>query len=241
MYSPGLSVLTSSPCHTNQACITLYTSNFSICKSCNCKQNKTHTPSLSLCVRTKSLQRVHLYATPWTAAHRAPLSVGFSREEHWSWLPFPSPDLPDPGTEPVCSVCLHWQVGSLPLSHQGDLVVLLPCRLLTSSICSGCITEQVFTVISHHSSFPVPSNPPSFTQTGSPFPPLSCRPDISTQMLSSWHLTIWVSKTILFLWAIWQSFYYVFFFFFTTFLTSFSNLPLRIFKNLKDSISLKAP
>ena len=41
-------------------------------------------------------------ATPWTVAHQAPLSTGFSRQEYWSGLLFPSPgDLPDPGTEPV--------------------------------------------------------------------------------------------------------------------------------------------
>ena len=40
-------------------------------------------------------------ATPWTIAHQAPLSMGFSRQEYWSGLPFPSPeDLPEPGTEP---------------------------------------------------------------------------------------------------------------------------------------------
>ena len=40
--------------------------------------------------------------TPWTAAHQAPLSMGFSRQEHWSVLPFPSPgDFPNPGIEPV--------------------------------------------------------------------------------------------------------------------------------------------
>ena len=39
-------------------------------------------------------------ATPWTAAHQAPLSVGFSRQEYWSGVPLPSPgDLPDPGIE----------------------------------------------------------------------------------------------------------------------------------------------
>ena len=39
--------------------------------------------------------------TPWTVAHQAPLSMGFSRQEHWSGLPFPSPgDLPDPEIEP---------------------------------------------------------------------------------------------------------------------------------------------
>ena len=40
-------------------------------------------------------------ATPWTAAHQAPLPMGFSRQEYWSGLPFPSPgDLPDPGIKP---------------------------------------------------------------------------------------------------------------------------------------------
>ena len=39
--------------------------------------------------------------TPWTVAHQSALSIGFSRQEHWSGLPFPSPgDLPDPGIEP---------------------------------------------------------------------------------------------------------------------------------------------
>ena len=41
-------------------------------------------------------------ATPWTVAHQAPLSTGFSRPEYWSGLPFPSPgDLPNPGIEPM--------------------------------------------------------------------------------------------------------------------------------------------
>ena len=48
---------------------------------------------------THSCQTV---VTPWTVAHQAPLSMGFSRQEYWSGLPFPSPgDLPDPGIEPV--------------------------------------------------------------------------------------------------------------------------------------------
>ena len=51
-------------------------------------------------VKVKSLSHVRLLATPWTAAHQAPLSMGFSRQEYWSGLPFPSPgDLPDPGIE----------------------------------------------------------------------------------------------------------------------------------------------
>ena len=47
------------------------------------------------------LSHVRLFATPWTVAHQAPPSMGFSRQEYWSGLPFPSPgDLPDPGIEP---------------------------------------------------------------------------------------------------------------------------------------------
>ena len=49
----------------------------------------------------KSLNHVWLFATPWTVAHQAPPSMGSSRQEYWSGLPFPSPgDLPDPGIEP---------------------------------------------------------------------------------------------------------------------------------------------
>ena len=45
------------------------------------------------------------YATPWTVVHQAPLSMGFSRHEYWSGLPFPPPgDLPHPGIKPVSPV-----------------------------------------------------------------------------------------------------------------------------------------
>ena len=52
-------------------------------------------------LKVKSLSRVWLLATPWTVACQAPLSVGFSRQEYWNGLPFPSPgDLPDLGIKP---------------------------------------------------------------------------------------------------------------------------------------------
>ena len=52
-------------------------------------------------VKVKSLSPVRLFATPWTVAHQAPPSMGFSRQEYWSGLPFPSPeDLPNPEIEP---------------------------------------------------------------------------------------------------------------------------------------------
>ena len=67
--------------------------------------------------KMKSLSRVRLFATPLTVAHRAPLSMGFSRQEHWSGLPFPSPgDLPDPGIE-LASPAL--QADALPSEPPG--------------------------------------------------------------------------------------------------------------------------
>ena len=44
-------------------------------------------------VKVKSLSRVQLFETPWTAAYQAPPSMGFSRQEYWSGLPLPSPKL----------------------------------------------------------------------------------------------------------------------------------------------------
>ena len=53
-------------------------------------------------VKVKLLRHVRLFATSWPVAHQAPPSTGFSRQEYWRELPFPSPgDLPDPGIEPV--------------------------------------------------------------------------------------------------------------------------------------------
>ena len=56
-----------------------------------------------LSVNVLSHSVVSVFVTPQTAAHQAPLSLGFSRQEHWSGLSFPSPgDLIDPGIEPTC-------------------------------------------------------------------------------------------------------------------------------------------
>ena len=56
-------------------------------------------------------------ATPWTVACQTPLSIGFSRQEYWSGLPFPSPgDLPNPGIEPRFPTL---QADSLPTELQG--------------------------------------------------------------------------------------------------------------------------
>ena len=55
-----------------------------------------------LCAVLSHFRRVRLFAPPWTVAHQVPLSVGFSRQEYWSGLPFPSPgDLPNAGIKPA--------------------------------------------------------------------------------------------------------------------------------------------
>ena len=65
----------------------------------------------------KSLSRVRLFATPWTVAYQALPSMGFSRQECWSGLLFPSPgDLLDPGIEPGSLNCRQTLYH---LSHQG--------------------------------------------------------------------------------------------------------------------------
>ena len=66
-------------------------------------------------VKVKLFSHVRLFATPWTVAHQAPLSMGFSRQEYWSGLLFPSPgNLPDPGIEPGS---LHCRQMLYRLSH----------------------------------------------------------------------------------------------------------------------------
>ena len=75
------------------------------------------TRGLCACVVAQLCQ---LFAILWTVTHQAPLSMGFSRQEYWSGLPFPSkPDLPDPGFEPVSPVSPAFQADSLPAKPSG--------------------------------------------------------------------------------------------------------------------------
>ena len=68
-------------------------------------------------VKVKSLSHVRLFATLWTVAHQAPLSMGFSRQEYWSALLSPSPgDIPDPGIKPRSPAL---QADSLPSEPPG--------------------------------------------------------------------------------------------------------------------------
>ena len=73
--------------------------------------------------------RVQLFVTPWTRACYAPLSMGFSRREHWSVLPCPPPRIFSTQGLNLGRFCLlHWQAGSLPLVPPGkdDRPLTLP-------------------------------------------------------------------------------------------------------------------
>ena len=75
-------------------------------------------------LKLSAFSRVRLFATPWTGAGQAPLSVGFSRQEDWSGLPCASSgDLLDPGTEHTSSASPALEMDSLLLSHWGS-----PCE-----------------------------------------------------------------------------------------------------------------
>ena len=80
-------------------------------------------PCHHLKVKVKSLSRVRLFVTPWTVAYHTPLSMGFSRQEYWSGLLFPSPeDLPNPGIKPASPalagvgrwILYHWATREAP-------------------------------------------------------------------------------------------------------------------------------
>ena len=69
----------------------------------------------------QQVSHAQFFVTPWTVAHKAPLSMEFSRQEYCCWLPFPSPgDLSNPGIKPASPVL---QTDSSPLSHQGSPIL----------------------------------------------------------------------------------------------------------------------
>ena len=72
---------------------------------------------------------------PWTVAHQAPLPMKFSRQEHWTGVPFPLQGIfLAQGLNPHLLHLLHWQVDSLPLVPPGK-PVCLPCCCLALQLC----------------------------------------------------------------------------------------------------------
>ena len=83
------------------------------------------------------LSCVWLFTILWTAAHQAPLSMGFSSQEYWSGLPCPPPgDLPDPGIKPISLMFLPWPMGFLALALPGKPLYQLMHTLNSLSVSS---------------------------------------------------------------------------------------------------------
>ena len=88
----------------------------------------------------KLLSHVRLFATPWTVIYQVSPTMGFSRQEYWSGLPFPSPgDLPYPGVEPVSPALQGDALPSEPpgKSLEEKTMANLFCAVLNHSVKSN--------------------------------------------------------------------------------------------------------
>ena len=86
-----------------------------------------------------------LFVTPWTVAYQAPLSMGFSRQEYWSGLPFPSPeDLPDTETEPRSP---SLQADALPSEPPGKPVIKFKHKIQAHINMYMCTSEYVYVLL----------------------------------------------------------------------------------------------
>ena len=112
-------------------------------------------------IEVKSLSRVQLFVTPSTVDYQAPPSMGFSRQEYWSGLPFPSPgDLPNLGIEPRSPALqtdalpsepylgvntVTWSLGLFPLTFAS--ISLYPVATLAQNPCSAspCYSTLILT------------------------------------------------------------------------------------------------
>ena len=97
----------------------------------------SHLTTLPACMLSR-FSCVRLFATPWVVACQTPLSLGFSRREYWSGLPFPSLGIfQTQGSNPCI---LHWQADSSPLSHWGSPDV---CVCVCVCVCAGRQPAQI--------------------------------------------------------------------------------------------------
>ena len=79
------------------------------------------------------------FVTPWTVAHQAPLSMGFTSQECWSGLSFPSPeDLPDPEIEPASPALAGGFFTTKPPGKPQDIQYYIPKQALFSPILPDC-------------------------------------------------------------------------------------------------------
>ena len=97
------------------------------------------------------LSHVQLFVTHWIVAHQAPPSMGFSSQEYWGGLPFPSlGDLPDPGIEPASPASPELQADSSSTEPLGKPMLTLRPQKRTDHILqlnitpAGCTKEHIY-------------------------------------------------------------------------------------------------
>ena len=135
--------------------------------------------------KVKSLSCVHLFAIPWTVACQAPSSMGFSRQEYCSGLPFPSPgDLPDLGTDPAAFVSPASSLVSSRKPHKIKYIFLnQKKRKRNRALCGMC----------SQSTPPATSIPKIFLPPPRPLPPLAI---YFTYGIVSFHVTLSLHLTL---------------------------------------------
>ena len=117
-----------------------------------------------------------LFATPWTVVSQTPLSMGVSRQKHWSGLPFPSPgDLPDPGIEPGSAAFQADSLLSEPPGKSKNFIFL--------SFPPECYLFKAMTVSLVHYRIPEPKGEPGTMN--------KLKNDISTQ------INHWINKRVI--------------------------------------------
>ena len=117
-----------------------------------------------------------LFATLWSVACQAPLSMGFSRQEHWSGLPCPPPgDLPDPGIEPGSAAFQADSLLSEPPGKSKNFIFL--------SVPPECYLFKAMTVSLVHYRIPEPKGEPGTMN--------KLKNDISTQ------INHWINKRVI--------------------------------------------
>ena len=96
-----------------------------------------------VCVCAQSLSYVDSFATPWTVACEAPLSTGFSRQEHWSgWHAVLQGIFPAQGWNLYLWRLLHWQAGSLPLVSPGKPAFSYFCIIMIIGVGTGRVPDN---------------------------------------------------------------------------------------------------
>ena len=113
-----------------------------------------------MCV-SMSLSCIRLFATPWTAARQASLSMEFSRQEYWNGVPFSTSGIfPTHGLNPHLLHLMHWQADSLPLHHPGSPLSPLHKPVLNCAVL--CLVAQLCLTLWD----PMDCSPPGFSVHG---------------------------------------------------------------------------